>query len=115
MHKQKSILQAASCQLQAMKRQYISAMFDIDGTLTEMGSQEIPLPLAQKLADLSLKMPLAFATGRNLNHLEGKLDQIISRSKTQKDHASTGTSHAKTAQQASFTTQKPKPTKNFTE
>ena len=64
-----------------MKRQYISAMFDIDGTLTEMGSQEIPLPLAQKLADLSLKMPLAFATGRNLNHLEGKLDQIISRSK----------------------------------
>ena len=52
-------------------------MFDIDGTLTEIGSNEIPIPLAKKLAELSLRMPLAFATGRNLNHIAGKMDQIL--------------------------------------
>ncbi len=56
-------------------------MFDIDGTITEIGQQEIPDALAQKMADLSLQMPLAFGTGRILDHLQGKLDQVLAKSK----------------------------------
>ncbi len=55
-------------------------MFDIDGTLTEPWDKTVPVELAQFLADLSLKMPLAFATGRSLEHLQSQMDQILSRS-----------------------------------
>lgn len=55
-------------------------MFDIDGTLTEIGSNEIPISLAKRLAELSLRIPLAFATGRNLNHIIGKMGQILAHS-----------------------------------
>jgi len=67
--------------LEALKRQYISVIFDIDGTITEIGDHKIPDSLAQKMADLSIHMPLAFGTGRILDHLQDSLDQILKKSK----------------------------------
>lgn len=56
-------------------------MFDIDGTLTAIGGTEISESLAKILAELSLKMPLAFVTGRTINHTKGKiLSQILKHS-----------------------------------
>lgn len=59
------------------KPEFIAAMFDIDGTLTKLENDNIPVPLAQKLASLSKKMPLAFATGRDIRHAEKKLKKQI--------------------------------------
>lgn len=62
---------------EALAKKYKAAMFDIDGTLTEIGKGEIPEPLARKLAELSLEVPLAFATGRSLESFLPKLEQIL--------------------------------------
>jgi len=59
------------------KTKFIAAMFDMDGTLTELEHTEIPVPLARELASLSEKMPLAFATGRDLKHVRKTLEQQI--------------------------------------
>src|SRR3989339_645646 len=74
----------------SLGKEYVSVMFDIDGTLTEIGESKIPQSLAQNLADLSLKMPLAFVTGRTISHTRDKiLSQILALSsnplKTQKN------------------------------
>jgi len=52
-------------------------MFDIDGTLTELEHTNMPIPLAKKLACLSEKMPLAFATGRDMKHAEKTFNEQI--------------------------------------
>lgn len=52
-------------------------MFDIDGTLTEIGKKGIPEPLMKKLAELSLRVPLSFATGRSFPQIKEKLEEIL--------------------------------------
>ena len=52
-------------------------MFDIDGTLTTIGKREIPEDLARKLAEVSLEVPMAFATGRVLPQVLQKLEEIL--------------------------------------
>ncbi|MBU1019140.1 MAG: HAD-IIB family hydrolase [Patescibacteria group bacterium] len=56
---------------------FTAAMFDIDGTLTEIGKKGIPEPLAKKLAELSMRVPLSFATGRSLPQIKEKLEEIL--------------------------------------
>ncbi|OIP81447.1 hypothetical protein COW94_04395 [Candidatus Peregrinibacteria bacterium CG22_combo_CG10-13_8_21_14_all_44_10] len=41
----------------------------------------MPVALAKKMADLSLKMPIAFGTGRIMEHLQGHIEQILRFSK----------------------------------
>lgn len=56
---------AVRCYHTVMNREKIcAAIFDIDGTLTVLGQQEIPQQLFQKIVQLSEKIPLALATAR---------------------------------------------------
>lgn len=49
---------------------YKAAMFDFDGTLTELGEYSPSQKVADALLKLSKKMPIAFCTGRQLESFE---------------------------------------------
>lgn len=62
---------------QAMRQPYRAAMFDIDGTLTEPGHSIIPQALIEKIAAISLKIPMALCTGRRWEGMLERLEQFI--------------------------------------
>lgn len=61
----------------ALKHRYKAVAFDIDGTLTELSRWIIPESLCKVLNDLPLDVPLAFCTGRAVDHIKGKLAHIV--------------------------------------
>ncbi|MFA4814732.1 MAG: HAD-IIB family hydrolase [Candidatus Gracilibacteria bacterium] len=61
----------------AMKRKYKAVVFDIDGTLTELSRWLIPGTLCAALNNLPPAVPLAFCTGRSIEHIKGKLLHIF--------------------------------------
>lgn len=62
---------------EAIGRTYHGALFDIDGTLAEVGTHEIPMPLKVKLAELSRTVPMGFCTGRRFDGILEKLQEIL--------------------------------------
>lgn len=61
----------------ALKRRYKAVAFDIDGTLTEISRWIIPETLCNTLNNLPQEVPLAFCTGRSIEHIKGKLAHIF--------------------------------------
>lgn len=61
----------------ATRAVYAAAMFDVDGTLTEMGRQEIPQPLKRALAQASAKVPMAICSGRKFDGILSRLEEIL--------------------------------------
>lgn len=61
----------------ALAQPYRAAMFDIDGTLTEMGESHVPQPLRHKLCEVSRAVPVAFCSGRKFDGILGKLEEIL--------------------------------------
>ncbi|MEK9159965.1 MAG: HAD family hydrolase [Patescibacteria group bacterium] len=61
----------------ALKRHYKAVAFDIDGTLTELSRWTIPETLCEVLNSLPREVPLAFCTGRSMEHIQGKLAHIF--------------------------------------
>lgn len=53
-----------------MSKNFLSAMFDFDGTVTEKGYYIPPPELVAALVKLTDKMPMAFCTGRQLESFE---------------------------------------------
>ncbi|MDP2624871.1 MAG: hypothetical protein Q8P27_01665 [Candidatus Peregrinibacteria bacterium] len=62
---------------EAITRRYVAAMFDVDGTLTQMGSGDIPKPLLEHIGQLSMQVPLAICTGRRFKGILDKLQLFI--------------------------------------
>lgn len=62
---------------EALQKSYVAAMFDIDGTLTEMGQQEIPFQLRQTLVSVSAHIPVALCSGRKVEGILKKLEEIL--------------------------------------
>lgn len=52
-------------------------MFDVDGTLTEMGQQEIPQSLKRALVQASVKVPMAICSGRKFDGILSRLEEIL--------------------------------------
>lgn len=61
----------------ALKHRYKAVAFDIDGTLTELSRWTIPDTLCAVLNNLPREVPLAFCTGRSMEHIQGKLTHIF--------------------------------------
>lgn len=61
----------------ALKHHYKAVAFDIDGTLTELSRWTIPDTLCAVLNNLPREVPLAFCTGRSMEHIQGKLTHIF--------------------------------------
>lgn len=61
----------------ALTHRYKAVAFDIDGTLTELSRWIIPESLCKVLNNLPLDLPLAFCTGRAVDHIQAKLDHIF--------------------------------------
>lgn len=61
----------------ALKHRYKAVAFDIDGTLTELSRWTIPESLCAVLNCLPKSVPLAFCTGRALDHIKGKMEHIF--------------------------------------
>lgn len=62
---------------EALQRKYTACIFDIDGTLTVRGDEFMPASILSKLADLSMKVPMAVCTGRRLQHAHEKLAPLF--------------------------------------
>jgi hydroxymethylpyrimidine pyrophosphatase-like HAD family hydrolase len=60
-----------------MNKSYLSAAFDVDGTLTEFGKWSIPKELLFALAEIPLHVPLVLCTGRPLKYIHKKIDLIV--------------------------------------
>jgi len=60
----------------ALRRSYKAVAFDIDGTLTPFGRWTIPESLRETLLAIPPTIPLAFCSGRSLDHVQGKLTSI---------------------------------------
>lgn len=61
----------------ALKHRYKAVAFDIDGTLTEISRWRIPETLCAVLNNLPADIPLAFCTGRSMEHIQKKLTHIF--------------------------------------
>ena len=61
----------------ALNHRYKAVAFDIDGTLTELSRWTIPETLCAVLNNLPREVPLAFCTGRSIDHIKGKLTHIF--------------------------------------
>ena len=57
----------------ALQRHYKAVAFDIDGTLTPFGRWTIPKSLRETLLAMPKNIPLAFCTGRSIEHIQTKL------------------------------------------
>lgn len=60
-----------------MQQKYFGCVFDIDGTLTERGLEVIPDYMREELALLSMKVPMAVCTGRDLTIALEKMNTVI--------------------------------------
>lgn len=72
----------------AMKKKYRVAAFDIDGTLTHLAKFSIPGSLVHALANLPGHIPLVICTGRDVEHVQGKLAHICDADPENHDHRS---------------------------
>ncbi len=62
---------------EALKQTYVGCLFDIDGTLTVRGDEFIPAFMHETLAGLSMSVPVAICTARNLTDTYEKMAQIF--------------------------------------
>jgi len=60
----------------SLESQHQAVMFDMDGTLTEIGQRVMPDELVAKIRELAHKIPVALCSGRSFEHLYGKADKI---------------------------------------
>lgn len=60
----------------AIKRSFKAAAFDIDGTLTKLAKLHIPHKLLLKLGELAAKVPFIICSGRDIEHIKGKVKSI---------------------------------------
>lgn len=65
---------------EALQKTYKAVMFDFDGTLNDIG-EFIPVPeeMKEKLQELCVKVPLAFATARSWNTAKRRLTETLSK------------------------------------
>ncbi len=64
---------------EALQRTYSGCLFDIDGTLTIWGEENIPAFLHEPLARLGTQMPVGVCTARSLNHTIEALAPVFTR------------------------------------
>ncbi|MFC1750174.1 hypothetical protein ACFL2V_15345 [Pseudomonadota bacterium] len=65
---------------EALEREYVGCLFDVDGTLKARGERAIGAIMLEKLAQLSIQSPMAVCTGRNLNLSYEKVATIFNHS-----------------------------------
>lgn len=65
----------------ALKQKYLSCIFDIDGTLTDLAEEPIHDFIAKTLASISTHSPIAICTGRKLEHVFPKINPLFARAK----------------------------------
>lgn len=70
--------------IKAIKHKFKAVAFDIDGTLTNLAKITIPQKLLIKLGDLIGKVPIAICSGRDIDHIKNKVEQICSASYKEK-------------------------------
>ena len=63
--------------LKALDREYVGCVFDVDGTLKARGEDVIPAAMLDTLAKLSMQIPMAIASGRNLQLAYEKIAPVF--------------------------------------
>ena len=62
---------------EALERLYVGCVFDVDGTLKARGEKFIPAFMLDNLAKLSMQIPMALSTGRNLHLAYEKIAPVF--------------------------------------
>lgn len=62
---------------EALQREYVGCVFDVDGTLKERGEKFIPAFMLDTLAKMSMQIPMALSTGRNLHLAYEKIAPVF--------------------------------------